>query len=39
MQGKGDARVKDRLLDTVGVEEDGMTWESSMETYTLPYAK
>ena len=36
---KGDTDVKNRLLATVGVKEGGMTWESSIETYTLPYVK
>ena len=36
---KGDADIKDRILDTVGEGEGGMIWESSMETYTLPYVK
>ena len=26
-------------MDTVGEGEDGMNWESSMETFTLPYVK
>ena len=31
--------MKDRLLDTVGEGESGMIWQSSIETYTLPYVK
>ena len=26
-------------MDTVGEGEGGMNWESSMETFTLPYVK
>ena len=38
MQGsKGDTYVKNRLLDTVGEEEDGIIWENSIETYALQY--
>ena len=36
---KGDTDVKNRVLVTVGDKEGGMTWESSIETYTLPYVK
>ena len=40
MQGsKGDTGVKNRLLDTVGEGEDGMIWDNSIETCTLPYVK
>ena len=40
MQGsKGDTDVKNRLLDSVGEGKDGMIWENSTETYTLPYVK
>ena len=28
-----------RLVDTAGEEQGGMNWESSNETYTLPYKK
>ena len=35
---KEDTGVKNRLLDSVG-GEDGMIWENSMETYTLPCVK
>jgi len=28
-----------RLVDTVGEEEDATNWESSIEMYTLPYVK
>ena len=31
--------MKDRLLDSVREGEGGMICESSIETYTLPYAK
>ena len=34
-----DTDNKNRLLVTVGEGEGGMTWESSIETYTLPYVK
>ena len=27
------------ILNTVGEEEGGTNWESSIETYTLPYVK
>ena len=33
------ANMKNRLRFTVGKGEGGMTWESSIETYTLPYIK
>ena len=40
MQGsKGDKDVKNRLLDSVGEGKDGMIWENSIETYTVPYVK
>ena len=40
MQGsKADTDVKNRLLDSAGEGEDGMIWENSIETYTLPYVK
>ena len=40
MQGnKGEADIKDRLLDTAREGEGGMICESSPETYTLPYVK
>ena len=35
----GDADIENRLVDTEGAGEGGMNWESSMETYTLPYVK
>ena len=35
---KGDPDIKDRLLDIVG-EGEGMIWEKSIETHTLPYVK
>ena len=37
--GNGDADSEDRLVDTDGKEEGGTHGESSIETYTLPYAK
>ena len=33
------ANMKNRLRFTVRKGEGGMTWESSIETYTLPYIK
>ena len=36
---KRDADIKNRLLVTVGEGESEMTWESSIETYTLSYVK
>ena len=40
MQGsKGDTDVKNSILDSVGEGEGGITWENSIETYTLPYVK
>ena len=36
---KGDADIKNRLLDSVGESEGGMICENSIETYTLPYVK
>ena len=40
MQGsKGDADVKNRILDSAGETEGGMLWENNTETYTLPYVK
>ena len=35
----GDPDIENRLVDTVREGECGMNWESSMETYTLPYVK
>ena len=32
-------KMENTLVDTVEEEEGGMDWESSIETYTLPYAK
>ena len=38
MQGRNtDTDIEDRLVDTVGEGDGGMNWESSIETYTLPY--
>ena len=34
---KRDKDVKNRLLDSVGEGKGGMIWESSSETYLLPY--
>ena len=40
MQGsKGDTDVKNRLLDSVGKIEGGMTWENNIETCVLPCVK
>ena len=36
---KGDSGIKNGLLDTVGEGEGGMTWENSIEIYTLLYVK
>ena len=35
----GDIDVENRLVDTVGEGKGGMNWDSSVETYTLPYVK
>ena len=35
----GVADIEKGLVDTVGEGESGASWESSMETYTLPYLK
>ena len=35
----GDADTKSRLVDPVGEGEGGTNWETSMQTYLLPYAK
>ena len=34
---KRDTDVKNRLLDSVGEAEGGMTWENSIETCILSY--
>ena len=34
-----DADIENRLVGTVGEGEGGTNWESSIETYTLPYGK
>ena len=34
---RGDTGRESRRVDTVGEEESGMNWESSMETYTSPH--
>ena len=40
MQGdKKHTDVTNRLLDLVGKDKGGMTWENNVETYTLPYVK
>ena len=40
MQGsKGDADIKNRLLDYVGEGKSGMIWENSIETCILLYVK
>ena len=36
---QGDTDVKNRLLDSVGEGEGGMSQENSIETCTLPYVK
>ena len=36
---KRDANVKSGLLDYVGEDDGGMTWENSVETCILPYLK
>ena len=36
---EGDTDVKNRLLDSVGEGEGGMTWENSIETCILSYVK
>ena len=36
---KRDTDVKNRLMDSVGEGEGGMMWETSIETYILPYVK
>ena len=36
MQGsKGDADMKNRVLDTVGVDEGGIIWKNNIETYII----
>ena len=35
---QGDTEIKNRLLNSVG-GEGGMIWDTSTETYTLPYVK
>ena len=40
MQGsKMDTDMKNRLLESVGEGESGMTWENSVETCILTYVK
>ena len=39
LDSKRDTDVKNRLSDSVGEGEGGMTWESSIETCILPYVK
>ena len=36
---KRDTDVKNRLLDSLGEGEGGMTWENCIETYILSYVK
>jgi len=36
---KRDTDVKNRLLDSVGEGKGGMIWETSIETFILPYVK
>ena len=35
----GDVDIANRFVDIEGEGEGGMNWESSFETYTLPYVK
>ena len=35
----GDTDIENRLVDTVGERKGGMDWETSIETYLLPYVK
>ena len=35
----GNEDMEIRLVDTLEEEEGGINWESSMETYILPYVK
>ena len=37
MGSNGDANIKNRLVDTMGEGEGETDWESSIETYMLPY--
>ena len=39
MQGNKGDTCKEILLDSVGEDEDGMIWENSIETGTLPLVK
>ena len=39
LDSKRDTDVKDRLLDSVGEDEGGMIWETSIETCILSYVK
>ena len=40
MQGSSrDTGIEKRLVDTAKQEEDGLNWETSIETYTLPYVR
>ena len=40
LQGRNrEADIENRLVDTAGKGDGGMTWESSDETYTLSYVK
>ena len=32
---KGDADMKNRVLDTVGVDEGGIIWKNNIETYII----
>ena len=34
-----DADIEDKLVETTVEGEGGMSWESSIETYALPYVK
>ena len=35
----GNTDIEERLVDTVGEGEGGMSWKSDIETYTLLYVK
>ena len=39
LKNEQNSKLENRVVDTPGEGEDGMYWESSIETYTLPYVK
>ena len=40
LQGRNrDTDIESRLVDIAGEREEGINWESGIETYTLPYVK